>query len=669
MEIVKTPSNQAPPYDPQSNYTISWDIDPAVYDFSTGYILLPMALTESYTTINGGGSFAGAVANVSLSSSSGQVNLATMNVRSVRLTVDGQDIYYCPRVNQLIASLGTFAYNLPQERLEEYFAGVVQTYPAGLEAGTAVSYSVFRELLNDGAVPSSKFNASLRIPVSRLLDGFTDQIRDLKKYSGITLTIELDDITPFANAIEPNPDYGSTVRLTGAVNTLGYGTAYPGVTSGGNTWTSTAVITVEDFPFTVGDTLTFTTGPTGVITAIANNGGGLIVATIGAGGLTDANPNPITVASVGSRKLYLLAAATTINGVAVPITTVAQAEAIIPKNTQVTVYNNTNSFTMYDTFVYDYVVAEGGGRVLAQFNIPSPAGAGGVPIRIAGIYMATGGLFLSTALTPGNGIAVPGLQPTVDNFSALDFPLWVGQAVLVTSPTATIVTKSTVISEISYDAAAGFASLSFSPPLLGLDGNAIAADTLVVVPQKADSIAISYPEVLQHVQYRLNAMTSMGLETSPMYRRWVYDADTLPTLPASGTYEKTFILEPGCDFVVIALCPQGTLTSNVDGLLSYRLRLDGIDTTSRDILLSGDQSYRFERLLNGYTYLSDDLDAISTNQAINPMVLDAGTYVILQDLIVDGKQHQLTVSLRNGSGGTYSQRNVGCYKRIISQMM
>jgi hypothetical protein len=154
-----------------------------------------------------------------------------------------------------------------------------------------------------------------------------------------------------------------------------------------------------------------------------------------------------------------------------------------------------------------------------------------------------------------------------------------------------------------------------------------------------------------------------------MYRRWVYDADTMPQLPASGTYEKTFILEPGCDFAVIALCPQGGLTSNVDGLLSYRLRLDGIDTTSRDILLSGDQSYRFERLLNGYMYLTEDLDAISTNQAVNPMVLDSGTYVILQDLIVDGRQHQLTVSLRNGSGGVFTQRNVGLYKRVISQLM
>jgi len=653
MEIVKTPSNQAPPYDPQSNYTISWDIDPAVYDFSSGYVLLPMALTETQTAVSRGGSYANAVNNVSLGSSSGQVNLATMNVRSVRLTVDGQDVYYCPRVNQLIASLGTFAYNLPEERLEEYFSGNNQTYPAGLEAGSALNYSVFRELLNEGDILSSKFNASLRIPISRLLDGFTDQIKDLKKYIGITLTIELDDVTAYGSqsltVLEPNPPFGSDVRISGATNTVAWGVVIAGTVTGANTFTTTADFTQAAFPFAVGDSINFTTsGNAKAILGVAVAANKIVLTFAGASMTNGADS--ILANSVGTRKQYMLTGQSS----------TALALATFPDATQVAVYNNTNSFTVYDTAIVASGYLFSGGNVRVLLSV-------GSPVSITGNYLATGPLFLQFAGTPGNGVSIGADLPTVDNFSTATFPLWVGCPVLVTSPTAALTTMSTIISAIDYNA--GKARFTFTPPITASSGGAIAANTVAVVPQKAASVAISYPEVLQHVQYRLNAMTSAGIQTSPMYRRWVYDADTMPQLPASGTYEKTFILEPGCDFAVITLCPQGGLTSNVGGLLSYRLRLDGIDTTSRDILLSGDQSYRFERLLNGYMYLTEDLDAISTDQTVNPMVLDSGTYVILQDLIVDGKQHQLTVSLRNGSAGVFTQRNVGLYKRIISQLM
>jgi hypothetical protein len=650
MEIVKTPSNQAPPYDPQSNYTISWDIDPAVYDFSSGYVLLPMALTETQTAASRGGSYANAVNNVSLGSSSGQVNLATMNVRSVRLTVDGQDVYYCPRVNQLIASLGTFAYNLPEERLEEYFSGNNQTYPAGLEAGSALNYSVFRELLNEGSILSSKFNASLRIPISRLLDGFTDQIKDLKKYMGITLTIELDDVTAYGSqslsVLEPNPPFGSDVRISGATNTMQWGVAIAGTVTGTNTFTTTLDFTQAAFPFAIGDSINFTTsGNAKAILGVAVAGGKIVLTFAGAS-MTN-GPDSILANSVGTFKQYMLTGQSS----------TGLANATFPAGTSVAVYNNTNSFTVYGTETVSFFYSGGNVNVLLSV---------GSPISITGNYLATGPLFLQFAGTPGNGVSIGADLPTVDDFSTATFPLWVGCPVLVTSPTAALTTMSTIISAIDYNA--GKARLTFTPAITASSGGAIAANTVAVVPQKAASVAISYPEVLQHVQFRLNAMAAGGIQTSPMYRRFVYDADTMPQLPASGTYEKTFIIEPGCDFVAIALCPQGGLTSNVGGLLSYRLRLDGIDTTSRDILLSGDQSYRFERLLNGYMYLTEDLDAISTDQTVNPMVLDSGTYVILQDLIVDGRQHQLTVSLRNGAGGVFSQRNVGCYKRIISQL-
>ena len=641
--IIKTPSNQAPPYNSQSNYTITWDIEPALYDFESGYVLAPVSLTETQGATVRGGSYAGAVNNLSLTSPSGQVNLATANVNVVRMSVDGSDIYYCREVNKLIASLGVCEYNLPQERLEEYFSGNTQTYPAGLASGSALNYSIFRELYNSGTVPSVKYNASLRIPVSKLLSGFTDQIRDLRKYSSIQLSIELADISGFISSFEPDPEFGSDVRMSGATNTVQWGTAYNGAFPGGNAiWTSTDDFTVANFPYGVGDQVTFTTAGLKTISQVAQSGSKVAVTV--AGGNVAGAADTIPANSVGTFKQYMITGQTS----------AALAQATFPVNSRVCVFNATNNLCILNTTILQYAYSGGNVRIL----LSQSSG-----VQLSGTYIATAPLFLSYAATPGNGNPLPADLPTSEAYTDLTFPLWVSQPVLVSSLGAAFTTMSTTISAISY--AGGFAQLTFAPPVTATSGAAIAANTLCVIPQKAVSVAIGYPELFNHIQYRLNERAAGG--ASDLYRRWVYDADTMPALSAYGQYDKTFILDPDCDFVVVALCTPSQLTSDVGSLLSYRLLIDGNATTSREIILSGDQTFRYERLLNGYAYLSDDLDAISTSQAVNPMSLDAGTYVILQDLIVDGKSHRLTVSLKNGNG-SYSQRTVGVYKRVYSKL-
>jgi hypothetical protein len=653
MDILKTPSKQPPPYSPDSNYTIGWDIDPAVYDFNSGEVLIPMAISEAYVAALRNGSYAGAVANVSLGSAdAGKVNLASTNIRSIRLTADGLDIYYCPNVNRLISSLGMFEYNLPEERLQEYFSGNTQTYPAGLAAGSVLNYSVFRELYNEGVLLSRRFNAALRVPVRKLLDGFCSELRDLRSYTSIELVVELDNVTDFVEGVEPQPGFGFTAgvnKFAGVTNTI-QNALIAGSWPGGNAvFTTTATYTGTDvFPYGIGEQVTFTGAGAKTITAIALTGVSPSTVAVSVSGGNVGAGNDSIAAGAGTWKQFMLTGTTT-----------ATVLAQLPLLTQVAIFDTDSNLTIKG--IYLAAAVQGTGGSSANVLVTLSAASGVQLASGAGGYMLPQPLFLSYNGTPGNGVQIPDDSPTVDDYDNSIFNMWVGQPVVV-SAQANCTQRSAIISAIGYSG--GKATLTFSPPVLADGAGAIAA--LCVTPQTAQTLTISYPEVWSHVSYRLKQ--PKGIQMSKGYKRWVYDADSVQALPTGNFYEKTFVLEPGCDFVVIALCNTGEVSSDVGDLLSYRLRLDGIDLTSRDILLSGSQTYRFERLLNGYQYLNDDLDAISNIQDVNPMVMYQGSYVILQDLLVDGQSHRLTLSLRNGQTSTYTAKTLNLFKRVISSL-
>ena len=794
MEIVKTLANESAPYNPFTNYSISFNMDPAIYDPSTQYVLLPVALTETYPAPVGGGSasYQNGISNVQLGPNTAnvnsQVNLSTTFIRSVRLTVDGVDIYYTPNVNILAESLGVCAYNLPEERLQEYFSGLQQTYPEGL-APTGQSQTQFRTLLHSGLQPSLRKVMNLRIPIKDILDGFAGDVKDMRKYGTIVLTLQLANVANFVVGFEPDPPYSTTVQIPGAVNTVAWsdpalsdiaGTnvaAYAGsVNAGGDTWTSTNDLTLAQFPYVLGDNIAFSAGGNGAITGlsvVANK----IEVIVGAAGLSvgasnvDMSTTFIVTASYASPSafstatgitgtsfialnttaniqlasvvqkngtIFLTSASafnpldTTIQASSIPgvtivgttfttsndmslayfpyaigdsitvpgaggartisslasaagkvvvtvslafttavtncipnntagtarqykltATTVAVVQAKFPVGQTVNIYSPTKLFLNYGTSVQAYT--QSFNDVIVTL---SQSSAGG--LSLVGAYMASAPLALSYT---GTANPLPNLLPTVEDFTASTFPLWVGQPVIVTSATASVPSFSTVISEIEYSG--GKAELSFVP---AVPTTGAAVVSLSVVPQKAQSIALSFPDMMTNVQYRLKPFAMKDVAFSPLYKKWSYGASTINELGLGSSYEYSFQLEPNVDFVVIALCRSTDITSNVGDLQSYRLMIDDIDTTNRDVLLSGDQTFRYERLINGYKSLSEDLDAISALPAINPMVSDPSSYVILQDIIPDGKPHILKVSLLNGSTSVYPQRNLYLYKRVITSL-
>lgn len=642
MEISKNLCVEPAPFDYQSNYIISWMVDPAIIDFGSSYLNIPMQIIETYPAPVRNGSYVNGVSNVSLGAGANSAtSLSTANIKSIRLKLDGQEVVYTPDINRLLGSLDVFDYNVAEERLQEYFSGNTQTYPAGLQAGSVLNYSVFRELFNVGVNPSKKLNPTIKVPLKKLLGGLADEVRDLRNYKSIEIICELDNNTIFVDPVEEDPKFGGPTHV-GALNNLEWGTDVAGAQSGASAWTSTNDFTVANFPWGVGDTVNFTVTADCVIQTVTVAGGKIVLTldkNIANGDVE------LLGTSVSTFKQFKLVGAL-----------VNDIQVKFPVGSSVAFLQNGVPISLTPCTVIAYVQDLLDVKVLLS-NV--------VGVQINANAMSVPPLLLNYTLAPGNTNPLPDDIPTISNYSELTFPMWVGQPVLV-GATSNVNPISTVVSKIDYNA--GKARLTFSPKVTATGAGNVAG--LYIIPQKADSLAIVYPERWELVQYR---MLNMGQKLdkslfNATYKKWRFDADTIPEMPTYGIYEKTFLLEPLTACVVICLCEQNGLTSEIADLASYRLRIDGVDTTSREILLNGDPSYKYERLLNGFQYLSENLGAITTNPAQNQLSRDSKRYVILQDLVVDGKEHKLTVSLVNGSTTTYSTRNIRIYKNVISQL-
>ena len=124
MEISKNLCIEPAPYDYQSNYIISWNVDPAIIDLGSSYINIPVAINETYPAPERAGSYVGAVSNVALGAgASSAASLSTANIKSIRLKLNGNEVVYTPDINRLLTSLDVFDYDVAQERLQEYFSG------------------------------------------------------------------------------------------------------------------------------------------------------------------------------------------------------------------------------------------------------------------------------------------------------------------------------------------------------------------------------------------------------------------------------------------------------------------------------------------------------------------------------------------------------------------
>jgi hypothetical protein len=126
------------------------------------------------------------------------------------------------------------------------------------------------------------------------------------------------------------------------------------------------------------------------------------------------------------------------------------------------------------------------------------------------------------------------------------------------------------------------------------------------------------------------------------------------------------MIDPLTKMVVMCITKDGTLNSTKDTLSKYRILIDGMDTTNRDIDLN-DESMKNERLISGFNSFYEDLHCVQTKTTNNPFSTDDNSYTILQEVPVDGKDHKLTVILRNG-GSLSTSSNLRVYKLVLAEI-
>jgi hypothetical protein len=516
-------------------------------------------------------------------------------------------------------------------------SGNEQVFPDGVES-TPIQASVFRELYNYGSTKSLKLNASIRVQLKKILGGLADELRDFRKAGTIDIVVELDNVQQFINPDEQNPTFSYDNSLPAVQNDIENGTTYAGAFGNNNqVFTLTNPVPYSIFPFGIGDTVTFTTVGARVITALVPNAGNVTAFTVNGANIATANDS-ITAATIGTFKQTK-----------VENEVLADFTDLYPNGTAVAIYSDADVLISNTLTVTNAV--QSNDDLLVTFS------------DVSGIQLPDIKILKTLPLAlnySANTNPLPADIPTVANYTSATLPLWVGQAVLVTAK-ANLTPTYSVITKISY--AGGKALLTFSPQI-PVTGN---VNSPVLATITADTLSISYPERWELVQYRTRSKLYDNIGLSNKFKKWVYDADLIPELPVNGMYEKTFLLEPLTSCVVLCLCPTNSLVSNVGDLYSYRLRIDGVDTTTRDILLNADGSYKLERLTNGFQSLSENLTALATDPKLNLLSAGNKTYTILQDLLVDGQSHKLTVSIRNGSTSVYEQRNIRLFKSVITQ--
>jgi hypothetical protein len=177
---------------------------------------------------------------------------------------------------------------------------------------------------------------------------------------------------------------------------------------------------------------------------------------------------------------------------------------------------------------------------------------------------------------------------------------------------------------------------------------------------------ITLPKKWEIVQLKLNNAFAKQLNLSNRYERWVYDGDVILPLATYSSYEKTFMLDPLTKMVVICITKDGNLNSTKDTLSKYRILIDGLDTTNRDIDLD-DSSMKQERLIAGFNSFYEDLHTVQVKSSNNPFSVDENSYTILQEIPVDGREHKLTLLLKNG-GSLSTSSNLRVYKLVLTQV-
>ena len=653
MEIVKTLCTENPPFNSTDNYSLSFKLKNELLDMTSSYINIPIAIDETYNANFSGSS--NPVGNVNIGNNlfvNNSSHVSSYFIRNVNLTADGQTLCYTNFINTLSANLSVYLYNNAEARFQEYMASEEPTVNEKLILANTKNHlysSLYRELFNEGTTSSLINDAYIRLPLKQILGQYATEIRDLTKYQEVIMTLQLDDIglASHANSDSYYPDNATadkpntrTICIQNAhtLTDMGFGDI-DGQVTGTNTFTLTLTnIPAVSFPIKVGESVTFTTSGAKTITAVNANPQGIVVS-LTAVGLTNGGD------TISQNFVPTQAVITIQNAVKADIEAkwLNQNISYIKSTQLLSVFPNDAT-----TVVFTYQIGSDVTLLLSE----------GANANIPGGNLAFNGLSLNyvgnTTVNAGTNI------PTIGNFSAKTFSFWVGQAVYVAG-SANVTAMYAKISAISYSG--GKAQIQLNKNLVVGGGNVATLNLFSIHP---DALEVRLPKKFELVQLKLNSAFSKMLQLSNKYQKWVYDGDVVLPLAPFSSYEKTFMIDPLTKMVVMCITKDGTLNSTKDTLSKYRILIDGMDTTNRDIDLN-DESMKNERLISGFNSFYEDLHCVQTKTTNNPFSTDDNSYTILQEVPVDGREHKLTVILRNG-GSLSTSSNLRVYKLVLAEI-
>ena len=123
MEIVKNVCQENPPFNSDSNYSISFKLSNSLIDLSSSYVNIPVQINETYSAGFSGASVP--IGNVNIGNdtfNTSSSHVPSYFIRNVNLTADGQNLIYTNFINTLSTNLSVYLYNNAEARLIEYMA-------------------------------------------------------------------------------------------------------------------------------------------------------------------------------------------------------------------------------------------------------------------------------------------------------------------------------------------------------------------------------------------------------------------------------------------------------------------------------------------------------------------------------------------------------------------
>lgn len=688
MEVVKTICYENTPFSPPS--TITFDIPPGSYATRASYINVPVKISATSPNPNHVGCIVDPYFDMKIPLSAIIENI-------------GLPDSYTANVGKLTCILAPYLYDLTTSYVRAYQSGIGlgDTYPIGGYSKT------FRTLHPSGSIISTEKTAYLRIPLRDLASGFCIDEHTFTDTWQIRLQTSNVDLSGLVASSVPQFGLSDGVAVSENTQTLtdmGLISEIIGNISDDNLFIFDDSIPTYTFGYVPGDSL-YVRSLSAVrnIESIVTRDDTVVAITLdGAAIATGAD----SIGLLEGDWDFATGVFTFLSPIPVDKIPISIGDNIIFGNygdfevADVQFANVPSTYPRITTITLDNPPVENPAvgpsdnispnqTVLVKYfrEVDSPLGevhveavqAGiityGQPTQVVSCYPCAG-VFVAVLDRPsddyGGIFTVPplyfvdtGLDPipagtaltSVLEYDSSSLKLWVGEPVYIVG-TAGITPVYAIITSIEFSA--NRAVITISQPIT--TGGAVVA--LYAMGLDAGwTYTVTYPEKWETVNYRKLTMDS----DDGRFPKWSTDGGTSHAIPPGATEEYSFILEPGTIAAVIALEPNydpadptTQFTSDSEGLLSYRIQIDGFDTTDREIILTGPgAAMKTERLISGFSALDLELRNLSVSRCLFSST--PYNYPIIQEVPLDGASHRLTLTLKAGPAG-FSQKILRLFK-------